>query len=523
MEKASKATLSRLPNAIARPTELSNSRQEELRKTPNAALTRTEPVEIASAVLNGGRVVEVNEHPHDPTRTVLAVGRGAIVRFLNRVEDNGRIFVPMRRDSEFLKHVSLPRGVLPYESLAALMREAGTCLASIVPMSTATRNLLGAIAVCTWITFRLASLPLPIIVGPPYWTLPLMRALRGICYRGLLVGKATTAGILAVYSRIRPTLLIVNYGIRSDARQILELGTQRDVFALQGTGLVSPFGLNIIATLDSGAFEHNGDYLRIHLEPFGRPQAGKLSDPQWIQQADSLQQKLQQLRFDELASAGNSRTPPSTPGMRGLSEGARQIVAPFLADETLGRELIDAVKTCGGVVFSRLPSRQRAVLAAMFNLVHEKGRECFLVGEAATLANQFLGDFGEAFNLTPKRVGKIMSDLGFKANYRVDRGLSLELEEEVAEGLHRCAKFYGIDEIHPGMTLDVRCKLCRDFELLPKRYIEHFEKDELPEIERRKREKQAAWEKRQGREALRQYPPRPLPGPGFPKDTPRKA
>jgi len=84
--------------------------------------------EIHFAELQDGTLVELVQDSEDPRRTRLAVWKNSEVYFVDRLEQDGQVLVPLSRKSEVLGYVRLPAGALPYESAQALLR----CLESLI-------------------------------------------------------------------------------------------------------------------------------------------------------------------------------------------------------------------------------------------------------------------------------------------------------------------------------------------------------------------------------------------------------
>src|ERR1700732_4701715 len=78
---------------------------------------RLPEVQIDFAELEDGSLAEVIEDPADPNQTLLAISKRARIRLAGRVEDRGRMLVPMPRHTLGFSDVKLPRGVMPYNSV----------------------------------------------------------------------------------------------------------------------------------------------------------------------------------------------------------------------------------------------------------------------------------------------------------------------------------------------------------------------------------------------------------------------
>src|SRR5258708_25077703 len=77
--------------------------------------------EIDFAELKDGTLVELVEDAKHHDRTCFAVWKHGEVRFVDRLERDDQVFVPLSRKNEVLGRLRLPSAVLPYESVQALL------------------------------------------------------------------------------------------------------------------------------------------------------------------------------------------------------------------------------------------------------------------------------------------------------------------------------------------------------------------------------------------------------------------
>src|SRR6266478_7418928 len=69
--------------------------------------------EVDFAELKDGTLVELVEDSKDPGRTRFAVWKDSEVQFVDRLEQDGQVFVPLERNNELLRHIRLPSTVTP--------------------------------------------------------------------------------------------------------------------------------------------------------------------------------------------------------------------------------------------------------------------------------------------------------------------------------------------------------------------------------------------------------------------------
>ena len=477
----------------------------------DAAVLR-ETLEVASAQLEGGGDVELVEDRHDRARTRLAVSRQGVVHFVDSVEDHGRVLIPFKRDGSILRLIRLPRGVQPYQSPTWLAQEVGKLVNAVVPIPQGLQRICGAFAVHTWISDQLPLSPCLMIRGPLEFSLPLLQALALVCRRAVVVGDATSAGVLKACSQLSPTLLVVNFGLRPAVLRTLGMGMRRGVLVIQKNGVLSPFGPKLIATAELPSdLCVLSDSLHLSLPLSTSPDLTKLSDLHINDRSDYLQECLLQLRFDLLSSVrplGDDLPEPFP--FRG-KDLMRCLGAPFAGNEQFVADLHKAAESFCAVPPPRLRVLQRAVVSALFFLTHQrKEQQGLLVGELAELANELLEERGEEMTLSPKRVGVILTGLGFANRQRTGEGYELLLDRSTLEQIHAFAKFYDAFEVvrySPGGMSRSSCEWCREFRLVSEATIRRYEQEEKLLIESRKREVET---KRIVR--LRKHPPRDIFG-----------
>ena len=88
--------------------------------------------EIDFAELKDGTLVELVEDSKDPGRTCFAIWKDGEVQFIDRLEQDGQVLVPLSRKNEVLRNLRLPSAVLPYESSQALLHRLESLISQCV-------------------------------------------------------------------------------------------------------------------------------------------------------------------------------------------------------------------------------------------------------------------------------------------------------------------------------------------------------------------------------------------------------
>src|SRR5690348_481590 len=151
-------------------------------------------IETASAELEDGTQIEIIEDPQDPTRTKLAAFNNSEVNLVDRFEAENRIFVPIARDTNLLRHVRLPRGVKDSGTARSLIHDTVDLLGQCLDISEDDLLLLAHFVLSTWFIERLAVAPYLAFFGlPRAGKSTALTALKFLCRRGLLTGDITSA------------------------------------------------------------------------------------------------------------------------------------------------------------------------------------------------------------------------------------------------------------------------------------------------------------------------------------------
>jgi hypothetical protein len=469
------------------------------------------PVEIATRDFPDGTRVRLICDPKNQTRTMFAAWRAGHVDYVDKLAYKGEAFVPPRADDRLFESIALPRGVQPHDAPSAMARSIGGLVDEVVALSPQQQVLLGAFGVVTRVSEGLPFAPTVAFCGPRDITLPLLQALRLLCPYALLIGDVTPGGLLEACSRIKPTPLIADYGLRQHTLRLLEMGSRPGIFSLQKGGACSPCCPRAIACSDASVPRDllSGSVI-IPLPSLDWANVGLLSDSGFLERAACLQQQL--LGY-ELECNGIIRPlqgdRPS--GMRPREWDAfRCWGAPFAGDEEYLRELLEAMRCAGELSPNGLLVGPHAVLSGLDFLVHEPENQA-PVSAIAAHANKILEQSGEELRLKERKVGAILTQLGFPRWQRGgdDGPYQLQFYVSVKRLIHRLVKYYGAWQVELYSShARVTCPLCREYKLVSEGDLRWYERELKPAEERQKREEQAKLEKRM--EQLRRNPPQVL-------------
>jgi hypothetical protein len=439
------------------------TRRSDLR---NDAPTR----EVNFQALDNGDIVDLVEHPDDPAETLLAISHDGQVQFTDKLEYKGRVLVPMPRNSPELADVRLPRGVLPCDPAAAL-----GWLCQLIPrfvrLPADYVPIVASFVVYDWFADRLPVAVYLILVGlPGSGKTTLLELLRHLCRRAVMVSDISLAATSQLCAAISPTLLIDENdwnGSRGDLarRQQLRAGTTQHALTRRRGSIGRLFGPKVLTALeppnDRGLSRR---WIQIPMMEANDTKLLKPSDPRWFSSFDDFQKRMLQVRCDLFGSM----KPAEVPGAENLRPGTRDLLAslaaPFSQFPEAQQYLLHFLSSVHDPqTHEPLSPTQNAVVAALFHLIHyEHGADLIGVGQFSELANQILMQSGERIRLEPRKVGAILTSLGFAERVRTNRGLAITLDLETCRRVHSLVEKFGNQCVSEWISTMGRgnCKLC---------------------------------------------------------------
>lgn len=436
---------------VAKPSDSKPGEENDTSRSVSAVPLPT--AEIDFAELEDGSLAELIEDASNPGQTRFAMYKEGEVRYVDHLEDRAQLLTPLPRRSEILKRLRLPRGVQPYESAAALRHRLERLIRQCVALHDTYVTVLAHFVISTWLVDRLPVAPYISVVGlPQSGKTTLLEVLSLVCRRPLLTADITSAAFCEVCARLRPTLLIdeaaTHRGSRA-LRHFLRMGTTRDVVAIHGNRTFHVYGAKVICWLeppDDPAL--NSRCILISMTEKNDPNLVKATDRVIEDEAAELQMQLLQFRFDLY----NKLQTPSLSGADTLRPRTRDLLmclaAPFAEDTQRCESLVNFFRIHDQLANEPLSAAQNAVLAALFCLIHQRSDSgvAFVLDLTATV-NQFLYVAGEQLRLEPRKVGAILTSLGFTRRERTNKGWTVWLSRSDQERVHQLVKAYGIDRL----------------------------------------------------------------------------
>lgn len=440
-----------------------------------AAGVRVRRQEIDFAVLEDGSLAELVEDPAEPGRRRLLVWKDGQATYPDEVRDGARLLVPISSRSEVLRRIRLPRGVQPYPSTRELLAELDDLIGQCVVLDWSFVAVLSSFVLSTWLGDRLPVAPYVSLVGMPQsGKTTLLKVLSLLCRRSLLTADISSAAFYEACTRLTPTLLIDEGGTHASnrhLRHLLRVGTTRDVVGVRKNRVVHVYGPKVVAFLE--APDDPALNSRCILVPMMEANADgllKVTDPVLEERARILQRQLLQFRLQNYKHA----KPAPLPGAESLRPRTKDLLtclATAAAEDTKRvDDLVHFFKYQNKTLQEPLPPAEDAVLAALFYLVHFRREysnfsgKSLGVSDVTCLVNDVLDKSKTRVRVKPRKVGAILTSLGFLRRERTNKGWTLWLDETDVARLHELVKVHGLDGL-ASQLLEVppqKCGKCRE-------------------------------------------------------------
>jgi hypothetical protein len=381
--------------------------QQENAKAPLSYEPRGDrsPIETDFAELKDGTIVELVEDPANPGRKCFAVWNGGEIRFLNRVEQDGQVFIPPSRDSTLLESIRLPRGAESYKSARELLTGVESLISQCVSVDEKYVPVLANFVLSTWFVDRLSVAPYLSVVGLPHsGKTTLLKLLSLVCRRSLLLADISSSSLYRACARFMPTILIDEAGTVGNSRalrHLLRSGTTREVLALRTDASLHSYGPKVFSWMeppDDPALNS-----RCILVPMFENKSTMLApkEDRGIRSlAVDLQAQLLRFRlekFKTVQSVAVSGDEVLRPRTRDL---LRSLTAATVEDSPRSQRLLEFFESGQALPSEPLSPEQNAVLHLLFSIVHSgESYSSVWVSELTKQLNLYLEHRGGAFAL----------------------------------------------------------------------------------------------------------------------------
>ena len=454
---------------------LQSKPSDEVRATENCA-AELEPVASAPdqivetdfAELNDGTLVDLVQDSNNPHRTLLAVWKDGEVRYLDKLKHSGQVLVPLQRKNEMFSRLRLPTEAKPYDSLVDLVSRVEHLIFGCISVSGMYIPVLADFVLSTWLVDRFEVAPYLSVVGlPQSGKTTLLKLLSLLCRRSLLISDITSASFYRACAQFMPTILIDEAGSfrnNSALRHILRAGSGRDVDSVQANRTFHAYGAKVLSWLEPpDDIALNSRCILIPMHESMRTNLVRSSDVEVEREAATLQAQLLQFRFENYRRV----EPAPIPGDEILRPRSRDLLRALAAahfNVERSKRLLDFFDSGQAVPHEPLSPEQNAVLRALYFVIHLGNVfDSIKTGNLTGLVNNQLERTLENLRMKPRKVGSVLSSLGFSNRTRTNAGWVLSLNREDAEKIHELAEHYGIEKLDE-RTLKVspdECDLCK--------------------------------------------------------------
>jgi hypothetical protein len=378
-----------------------------------------------------------------------------------RLERDGKIFVPPAATSDVVKAVQLPTHVGSYGSTSKLLSAIGHFLAQHPGLGSESVSKLAHFSIATWFPECSAKSPsLSVVSADAYSSTLLLRLLRYTCRRSLHLGEVGLSALGSLPLSFRPTLLLDQRPATKQLCRFIRAVGRPGALVLQKRQLRDVSCATVICTGEPLTDEWIiDDVIQVALAPSGGDFA--VVDLQYLDDAGyELQAQLLQYRLHNFAKVKDS-----TFDAPRLAYPARHVA------RTLGACIVDDPEVESRITSllqdqdedSRVRDSTRissVVIEAALVLCHEKERSAALVGEIATISNAIFKGRDETIELEARAVGSILRSIGLFTERIGSAGRGLLLTNDMRRRIHELAWRYNVLSIQH-QTEDL-CKYCEE-------------------------------------------------------------
>jgi hypothetical protein len=428
--------------------------------------------EVDFAELEDGTLVEMVEDPNEPAKSLFVVYKNGTMEYAASVEYKNRLLVPVLREQGIFKHVRLPRGIKPHESLNWLLAGIVAVILGCVDISQENAILVAAFVLSTWFIESLEVAPYLALVGlPGSGKTTLLKILNLLCRRPLLTADITSAAFYEVYEKLSPTLVVdetLTAGNRRELFHLLKTGTTRGSVTLRKGRSLKAFGPKVISFTElPNDAALNSRCIIIPMQETSRTDLATAKEKRVLDSADDLQKQLEHYRLEKY----NSLRLPKVEGVERLRSRTRDLyqalALPIGSEAELCRYLVLVFEKQQEINREPLSPASAAVLQVLYEFIHSHP----MIGKCANKdltvsVNLNLESMQETFRLNAHEVGRALTSLGLTNRKRTNAGFILWLDLETRKRIHKKARDYGIDQVSKfrGEGFGNECDLCKNQE-----------------------------------------------------------
>jgi hypothetical protein len=247
-------------------------------------------------------------------------------------------------------------------------------------------------------------------------------------------------------------------------RHMLRAGTMRDVISVQANRSFHAYGAKVISWLeppDDTAL--NSRCVFISMFETARTDLVRPDDREVVHEAAVLQGQLLQFRFENYRTVQLGPI-PGDDILRPRSRDLLRALSAAHQDVNRSQDRLRFFESGQAVPEEPLSPEQNAVLLSLYSIIHlRKDYASIQTGDLTKTVNLYLEKAGEGLRLRPRKVGSVLTSLGFCNRQRTNSGWIVSLSRGDGEKIHQLAEHHGIDRMSDGFqkVSSAECDLCR--------------------------------------------------------------
>ena len=398
-------------------------------------------------------LLEAVRDPENADQLLLQSWDGRRTATTALVEHAGLIYTPKTLGPGLARCVRFPPPALRPESPAKLIPCLRDFLSSHAQLQPEVLDLLTAFVMATWFCDCLPVAPNLHLFGPDTVVSHVLRLLGCCCRRAILLGDVDFASLTTLSPGLGATLLINQRDLPRRIKRVLLASNRRHFRIARGKGTLDLYGAKAFSCSSVGC---DTQAIRASLLP-SKESLLFLTDAEEHAQASKLQASLLRYRLTHHLQVAHGKVGCSefVPEMR---EQAAAWLLPILTFPELAKSVsAEILRQSQEAEGDRFFDPKCVVVEAALFFCHRPDTKQFLVGELAETANALLTGRHEHGDLSAKRVGAVLRELGIPGR-RIAQGYTIDLKQGVRERIHELAYGYEVLSVSDGQR---RCAQCR--------------------------------------------------------------
>lgn len=422
-------------------------------------------VEVDFCELEDGTLVELIENPHDATKSILAICENGQIRYVEKLERDNQVLVPIPKDVGVIRHVSLANATEPFDSIRNLLADIMVVLRATLELSIEQIILLASFVLSTWFVEKLPIAPYVAFVGPPgSGKTTALRVLNLLCRRSLLTADISSAAFYEACNQMTPTILIDEAATVSNRRELFHLlraGTTQGFIAVRKNNFFKSYGARVVSWIelpDDPAL--NSRCILIPMKSCTRTDLLLPTDPFIVSQAKKLQRQLLQFRLKNFKTLALPKIMEKEKLQTRTRDLFRALALPLGEDKEICEVLVELLRQQESLR-EVLSIYQSAVLGFLYEAIHSCPEwNALSIMELTEGINAVLRQRGEPGRISEKKVSTILTSLHLTNRTRTNSGYVLWLDRQTREEIHSLARTYRLNT-GPTSAMSALCELCQ--------------------------------------------------------------